>query len=104
KWLTQTHMNEVPAANVGSVSDRLSALLCQWIGPSRFRHPHDTRVFPPGCFVQMRSVIVKRHLVVRNGHSARPKFAPSLTYRVAVRLLAVADQGHGAKKDTQVQP
>src|SRR5215470_4139110 len=97
-------MNEVPAANVGSVSDRLSALLSQWIGASRFRHPHDARVFTPGCFVQMRAVIVKRHLVVHMGHSARPKFAPCLTYRVVVRLLTAADQGHGAKKDAQVQP
>src|SRR5262245_34292780 len=97
-------MNEVPEANVGSVPDRLSALLCQWISASRFPHPHDSRVFTPGCFVQMRYVIVKRHLVVRVGCSARPKFAPRLTYRIEVRLFAAANHGHGAEEDAKVQP
>jgi hypothetical protein len=84
--------------------DRLSALLCQWIGASRFPHSRNSREFTPGCFVQMRSVIVKRQLVVHVGHSARPKFTPSLTYRIAVRLFALANHGHGAEKDPQIHP
>src|SRR5262245_47509831 len=93
-----------PEANLGSVPDRLSALVCQWIGASRFPHPHDSRVFTPACFLQIRSVIVKLHLVVHKGHSTRPKFAPCLTYRIEFRLFALADYGHGAEKDAQVQP
>ena len=86
------------------MSDRLSALLCQWIGASRFPQSHDSHVFTPECFVQMRSVTVKRQLVVHVGHSIGPKFAPSPTYRIAVRLFALANHGHGAEKDPQIQP
>src|SRR5215467_9346672 len=51
KQLTQTHMNADPGGERGSVSDRLSALLCQWIGASHIPHTHDACVFTPGCFV-----------------------------------------------------
>jgi hypothetical protein len=86
------------------MSDRLSALLCQWIGASHFPQSRNSRVLTPGCFVQMRSVTVKRHLAVQTGCSTRPKFAPSLTYRIEVCHFALANYGHGAEKDAQVQP